>query len=122
MVYDCVVLDGVVEVDVEPRSADGVLEHGSSLSVPVSSCLTERSRCRGSDRVREPTQIDGYQAAIACPICSRGVLLDEVDPRHRHLGLIRPVRQNSRCGPVRIEPGSALTNSFGTSVCASHSP
>ena len=31
------------------------------------------------------------------------------------------LRQNSRCGPTRMAPGSQLTNSFGTSLEASHS-
>jgi hypothetical protein len=31
------------------------------------------------------------------------------------------LRQNSRCAPVRIAPGSAFTNSFGIGECASQS-
>jgi hypothetical protein len=32
------------------------------------------------------------------------------------------VRTKSRRAPVRMEPGSALTNSFGTGLLANHSP
>ena len=52
-----------------------------------------------------------------------GVFLEEVVAGDGELLLlVGPVRQNSRWGPVRMAPGSALMNSLGSGLVVSQVP
>jgi len=48
------------------------------------------------------------------------VFLEEVQAGDGEFGLLGQVRQTSRWRPTRMEPGSALTKSFGIGLPASH--
>jgi hypothetical protein len=61
------------------------------------------------------------QSAIARPISSGESSWRKWFPRTRISLWFGQLRQNSRCAPIRIAPGSASMNSFGTSLCASQS-
>ena len=53
--------------------------------------------------------------------CRAGILLNEMHSGHRDLGLVLPATAEFTHGPIKIAPGSALTNSLGNSLSGSHS-